>query len=179
MAKEAGGENEIYPEGEEARSGLMAPILAARRADYQRAERYLLYYDRERKSYLERKAEFLSARPVDENASRRGAVSHPTESAAIQSVRFDEASEEYQWLRAVDIVIRGLCDSKRFLIRLRRDALRANGGKHTGRKAWVAYVQVRYSEMVGRAVGERTIRHWNAELIWRIVDVHLRLMKNN
>ncbi len=154
---------------------LMSKILAERRADYRRAEWFMLHYDDEFKRYKEDKAEFMS-RPADENASRRGAVSHPTESAAIMSVQYDAACDEYQWLRAVDIVMRGLCDSKRIFINLRRAAMRVNGGKRgRGRQAWVVYVQTHYSEMVGRAVSDKTVKRWNSLVIRRIVDVHLRL----
>lgn len=149
-------------------------ILLARRADYRQAEHYLLHYEQEMRAYREAKEEALS-RPADENAGRHGAVSHPTEAKALQSVKYDEASEVYPWLRAVEIALRGLCDSKRFFVTLRRDAVRANNKKHPGRRAWVVYVQMRYGDAVGRHIGERTIKQWNSAILWRIVDVHLRL----
>lgn len=149
-------------------------ILAARRADYRQAEWYLLHYEQEWRAYHERKAEVLS-KPADENSGRRGTVSHPTETKALQSVRYDEQSDNYAWLKAVEIVLRGLCDSKRFFVKLRRDALLANNGRRVGRRAWVVYVQMRYGDAVGRHIGERTIKQWNSAILWRIVDVHLRL----
>ncbi|MBQ7516003.1 MAG: hypothetical protein IJS96_06940 [Schwartzia sp.] len=150
-------------------------ILLARRADYRQAEHYLLHYEQEMRAYREAKEEALS-RPAGENIGRHGTVPHPTESAALQSVRFDETSDVYHWLRAVEITLRGLCDSKRFFVTLRRDAARANSGQTgRGRRGWVAFVQMRYGDSVGRYIGERTIKRWNAAILWRIVDIHLRL----
>lgn len=149
-------------------------IAAERRRDYKQAEYFLLHYDAEAAAYNERKAEYL-ARPKDENAARRGTVGKPTESLALQSVTFDEKSEVFQWLKAVEYAIRGLCDSKRILIRLRRDAMKQPRG--VGRPSWVVWVTMKYGGLVGRQVAEVTVRRWIQDIIWRIVDIHLRLEK--
>ena len=152
----------------------LAQIAADRRRDYKSAEWYLLHYEQEAFAFSERKAEYMT-RPKDDNAGRHGAVGKPTESRALQSVAFDEKSAALSWLRAVDIAVRGLCDSKRLLIRLRRDAMKQPRG--VGRPSWVVWVTMKYAELVGRPVAEVTVRRWVQEIVWRIVDIHLRLKK--
>ena len=154
----------------------LAQIAADRRRDYKQAEWYLLHYEQEAATYCDNKAEALS-RPADENGGRRGSVGKPTESRALASVAYDEQSDSYLWLRATDIAIRGLCDSKRILIRLRRDAMKQPRG--VGRPSWVVWVTMQYVNLVGHAVAEVTIKRWVQDIIWRIVDIHLRLEKNN
>lgn len=154
----------------------MDELQAERRRDYRTAEWYLLRFDDERKKYEAEKAEWMS-RPADDNARRHGSIGSPTEHEAILSMQFDASSAAAGWLKAVDIVIRGLCDDKRLLVTLRRGALEANGGRSPGRRAWVIYVQVRFERAVGRSISERTVRRWNADVIWRVVDAHLRLQQ--
>lgn len=152
----------------------LGQIAADRRRDYKSAEWYLLHYEQEAQAFNDRKAEYMT-RPSDENAGRHGTVGKPTESRALQSVAFDEKSAALSWLRAVDIAIRGLCDSKKILIHLRREAMKQPRG--VGRPSWVVWVTMQYGELVGRTVAEVTIKRWVQDIIWRIVDIHLRLEK--
>ena len=152
----------------------LAQIAADRRRDYKTAEWYLLHYEQEAVTYCDHKAEFLTI-PADENGGRRGGVGKPTEARALASVTYDEQSDVFSWLRATDIAIRGLCDSKRILIRLRRDAMKQPRG--VGRPSWVVWVTMRYGEWVGRHVAEVTVKRWVQEIVWRIVDIHLRIAK--
>ena len=152
----------------------LAQIAADRRRDYKQAEWFLLHYETEAAAYNDRKAEYMT-RPNDENEGRHGAVGKPTENRALQSVAFDEKSAALSWLRAVDIAVRGLCDSKKILIHLRREAMKQPRG--VGRPSWVVWVTMKYGGLVGRQVAEVTVRRWIQDIIWRIVDIHLRLEK--
>ncbi len=156
----------------------MDEITAARRQDYHIAETFLLRYEVERRKYNEEKAQYMSPGAVDVNVGRRGSISRPTETTALQGVKFD-ADHEWtcHWLQAVEIVESNLTKGKRYLVQLRREAYRRaarRGGR--GRRGWVGYVQSRYISQSGRDVSEVTVRRWVSDIIWRVVDAHLRIV---
>lgn len=148
--------------------------------DRKKAIHYILHYGEERQAYINAKAAAM-AKPTDDNKGRSGAVSKPTESAAIASIQYDAQSNIYPWLKAVDALERGLSERKKLLLELRRDAEYSGRIFRRGRRAWVIYVQRRYIEMIEerygkqRYIGERTIRDWWYEMIDRVVDSHLRI----
>ena len=153
--------------------------------DREIAEMYLLRYPTMVKDYERNKCVLsgLSIRPVDENVGggRSNIPGHPAEAAAIRSVVYD-SNDMYRWLKAVEIVERGLGERRRMLIEARRIVERSGGKSYRGRPAWVTATTMRYQSMIAdrfiggaRQYNERTIREWWYEIVNRVVDIHLRL----
>jgi len=153
------------------------------RRDMKNAEYFLLNYDVEMQSYENAKSEskFLPCAHDEISGARRGTMAgHPTEANAIKNINFDEHYPAYTWLKAVEIVQRGLGERKRIFLNVRRRANARHKGR--GKQAWVAYVQQHYisalqeryfSEM--EYIGERTIHAWWSDMIRRVVEIHCRL----
>ena len=162
-------------------------IWGALKHDRELAEMYLLRYPTMVKDYERNKCVLsgLSIRPVDENVGggRSNIPGHPAEAAAIRSVVYD-SNDMYRWLKAVEIVERGLGERRRMLIEARRTVDRSGGKSYQGRPAWITATTMRYQSMLAdRFIGgekqyrERTIRGWWYEIVNRVVDIHLRLSK--
>ena len=160
-------------------------IWGALKHDRELAEMYLLRYSTMMKDYERNKCVLsgLSIRPVDENVGggRSNIPGHPAEAAAIRSVDYD-CNDMYRWLKAVEIVERGLGERRRMLIDARRTVERSGGTSYQGRPAWITATTMRYQSMIAdRFIGsekqyrERTIRGWWYEIVNRVVDIHLRL----
>ena len=162
-------------------------IWGALKHDRELAEMYLLRYPTMMKDYERNKSILsgLSIRPTDENVGggRSNIPGHPAEAAAIQSVDYD-CNDMYRWLKAVEIVERGLGERRRMLIDARRTVERSGGKSYQGRPSWVIATMMRYQSMIAdrflgsaRQYNERTIRKWWYEIVNRVVDIHLRLSK--
>ena len=86
-------------------------IWGALKHDRELAEMYLLRYPTMLADYERNKRVLsgLSIRPADENVGggRSNIPGHPAEAAAIRSVDYD-CNDMYRWLKAVEIVERGL-----------------------------------------------------------------------
>ena len=160
-------------------------IWGALKHDRELAEKCLLRYPTMVKDYERNKCVLsgLSIRPTDENVGggRSNIPGHPAEAAAIRSVDYD-CNDMYRWLKAVEIVERGLGERKRMLIDARRTVERSSGKSYRGRPVWVTATTMRYQEMIAdrfiggaRQYNERTIREWWYEVVNRVVDIHLRL----
>ena len=160
-------------------------IWDALKRDRSDAEMYLIRYPTLIRDYEHNKRvlDGLTVRPADENVGggRSNIPGHPTEAAAIRSVDYD-CSDMYRWLKAVEIVEKGLGERKRMLIEARRTAERSSGKEYRGRPVWVTATTMRYQEMIAdrfiggaRQYNERTIREWWYEVVNRVVDIHLRL----
>lgn len=155
------------------------------RRDTRDAEYFLLNYDEELMSYERAKLEarFLPCDHDEASGVRRGSMAgHPTEAHAIKNIDFDENYPAYAWLKAVEIVQRGLGERKQIFLTVRREAHRKNKGK--GKRSWVAYVQHHYIEALSRRyfsemtyIGERTVKAWWSDMIRRVVEIHCRLKK--
>lgn len=154
-------------------------ILDGIQEDKKDAEYYLLNYEKELKSYLDAKDEFMNYKEQrDENTGGgRGGIGNPTAQAVMKGLQFDSTYSCYRWLKAVEIVQRGLGERKNMFIKVRREADRLHhSGK--GRKGWVAYVQRRYGEEIEKrfilpevCTSERTIKTWWQEIIDRTIFV--------
>ena len=162
-------------------------IWGALKHDRELAEMYLLRYPTIMKDYEHNKRVLsgLASRPIDENVGggRSNIPGHPAEAAAIQAVMYD-SNDMYRWLRAVEIVERGLGERRRMLIEARRTVERSGGKSYRGRPVWVTATTMRYQSMIAdRFIGgeqqyhERTIKAWWYEIVNRVVDIHLRLFK--
>ena len=160
-------------------------IWGALKHDRELAEKCLLRYPTLIRDYEHNRRVIggLSVRPVDENVGggRSNIPGHPTEAAAILSADYDD-NDTYRWLKAVEIVERGLGERKRMLIDARRTVERSSGKSYRGRPVWVTATTMRYQEMIAdrfiggaRQYNERTIREWWYEVVNRVVDIHLRL----
>lgn len=104
------------------------------------AVEYLLHYNKLSQKYLADKERFLSR--SRNFLGVRNAPADPTAALAMQSAVYDLASDEYYWLRAVEIVESGLSEHKKKLLMYRRQA----GGYRVhkrGRPGWTAYTQSR------------------------------------
>ena len=163
-------------------------IWGALKHDREIAEMYLLRYPTMVKDYERNKCVVLSGlsiRPADENVGggRSNIPGHPAEAAAIRSVDYD-CNDMYRWLKAVEIVERGLGERRRMLIEARRTVDRSGGKSYQGRPAWITATTMRYQSMIAdrfisgeKQYRERTIRGWWYEIVNRVVDIHLRLLK--
>ena len=160
-------------------------IWGALKHDRELAEMYLLRYPTMLADYEHNKCVLsgLSIRPADENVGggRSNIPGHPAEAAAIRSVDYD-SNDMYRWLKAVEIVERGLGERRRMLIEARRTVERSSGKSYRGRPAWITATTMRYQEMIAdRFIGgekqfqERTVKEWWHEIVNRVVDIHLRL----
>lgn len=145
--------------------------------DHQKAEHYLLWYDKEYKKYLAARKTFVT-RGLYGCAGR-----DPTGDAAERGIFFDRKSEAFSWLRAVDLMEQDLPDDKYLFLTLRREAeLQKSNGFSRGRHGWMFRVQQQLAEAMGKNhpgywPGERTLRSWWKEMIIRTADIQTRLQK--
>lgn len=155
-------------------------------SDKKLAEYYLLNYEAELQRYKEAKEEYMTYKPEqDDNVGggKSNVTGNPTEQAVLKGMQFDGQYEGYKWLKAVEIVQRGLGERKNIFIRVRREAERQNIytiGR--GRKGWVLFVQRRYAEEIERRfivpevyIPERTIRKWWNDIIIQSIFVQNKI----
>lgn len=151
-------------------------------ADRKTAEYYLLNYDSELQKYRDAKQEYLEFKENhDDNVGggKSNMTGAPTERIVLKRIAFDDTYEPYRWLKAVEIVQRGLGERKNIFIRVRREAERNNlYAIGRGRKGWVVFVQRRYAEEIERRfivpevwIGERTLQNWWQNIINQTVFV--------
>ena len=148
-------------------------------SDKKDAEYYLLNYEKELKTYSDAKEEFMNYKQQrDENiGGGRAGVGNPTEQIAMKGIQFDSTYPNFRWLKAVEIVQRGLGERKNMFIKVRREAEQLHHiGK--GRRGWTVYAQRRYSEEIEKRfivpeawIHEKTLRMWWQEIIDRTVFV--------
>lgn len=151
-------------------------------ADRKRAEYYLLNYDSELQKYRDAKQEYLEfTENHDDNVGggKSNMTGAPTERTVLKSIAFDDTYEPYRWLKAVEIVQRGLGERKNIFIRVRREAERNN--LYTidrGRKGWVTFVQRRYSEEMGKRfilpevwISEATVKNWWRDIVNNVSSI--------
>lgn len=151
-------------------------------SDKKLAEYYLLNYEVELQRYKEAKEEYMTYKPEqDDNVGggKGNMTGNPTEQAVLRGMQFDSQYEGYKWLKAVEIVQRGLGERKNIFIRVRREAERQNIytiGR--GRKGWVLFVQRRYAEEMEKRfiipevwVAENTIKSWWKDIVNQTVFV--------
>lgn len=145
----------------------------------QAAKHYILNYDSELRTYLDKKREALSRKP-DVGAGRSGWVSNPTEALAMKALRFDQQYPAFKWLKAVEVLHKDLGERKRIFLQVRIDsARRRQTGR--GRRSWVGYVQVKYAEALSArffddtVYAEKTIKELWRSIIERAVDIYLKI----
>ena len=139
---------------------------------------YILHYAEYLKAYRENKAEYM-AKKKRNGAASASKPGKPTESEAVASAMYDESHEEYYWLKAVEIVRRGLSERKRLFVDIRVDAEKAKGHVFpSGRKTWVPYVQKKYSEILEKRFSETgkwlsydVMNKWWQEIVSRVVMI--------
>lgn len=155
-------------------------------SDKKLAEYYLLNYESELKKYKEAKEEYMTYKPEqDDNVGggKGNMTGNPTEQVALRAMQFDSRYEGYKWLKAVEIVQRGLGERKNIFIRVRREAERQNIytiGR--GRKGWVLFVQRRYAEEMKKRfivpevyINKNTLVTWWKDIISNVNDVKNKL----
>lgn len=155
-------------------------------SDKKLAEYYLLNYEVELQRYREAKEEYMTYKPEqDDNVGggKGNMTGNPTEQAALRGMQFDSRYEGYKWLKAVEIVQRGLGERKNIFIRVRREAERQNIytiGR--GRKGWVLFVQRRYAEEMEKRfivpevyINKNTLVTWWKDIISNVNDVKNKL----
>lgn len=143
------------------------------------AKHYILNFDSEMQTYLDKKREYMSKR-ADANVGIRGGLSKPTEAQALKSIKFDQQYPAFKWLKTVEILHRGLGERKNMFLEIRIEAAKChNAGR--GRKGWVGYVQVRYAEALAArffddtVYAEKTIKELWRSIVDRAVDIFLRI----
>ena len=154
------------------------------------AERFILNFEAEQKKYDMAKRDFFESqkRNVEKVGGKGNMPGNPTQAAAIKSAQYDEDNPSYLWLKAVEIALRTFGERKRIFISVRQEATKNgyyNEGR-PGRRAWIVYTQRRYSEEISKRflndngwMSDRTMRTWWAQVIDRIVEVHLRISIKN
>lgn len=121
------------------------------------AERFLLFYDAERKRFEDELAEFLTQKKPEVGSSNRGNISDPTGTLAVKRAEFERKSESFGWLEAVRSVEESVTDTERFIIRCRRRFLK-NRTRKQGRPPWAEFVVGRFLTERGKLVGVSTVR---------------------
>ena len=160
-------------------------IVKGMEQDRKTAEKFVLNYDNERKTYDDRKQEWLNANNAPAGGKVGGKTNlpgSPTENAAIKVAQYDMEHPEYLWLRAVEIALKTFGERKRIFITVRREADRKAQSYH-GKKSWVVFAQRRYSEEIAKRyifddggwVSERTIIKWWQQVLERVVEIYLRI----
>lgn len=152
-------------------------IMEQMKEDRKTAELYLIKYTELKMKYEKAKAEALS----EERKQKKGEGKNPTQRKAVDSVAYDEASVEYEWLKAAEITQRSLGERKNIFIQVRREAERSNKNC-PGRHGWVLYVQRRYEQEIENRflsasgwMSYATIRNWWKDMVDRAVEIHLRI----
>lgn len=160
-------------------------IVKGMEQDRKTAERFVLNYDNERKEYEDKKQEWLNANNAlagEKVGGKTNLPGSPTENAAIKVAQYDMEHPRYLWLRAVEIALKTFGERKRIFIVVRCEA-EAKAQIYHGKKSWVVYTQRRFAEELakryindgGNWVSERTIKKWWAQILQRVVEIHLRL----
>jgi hypothetical protein len=159
-------------------------IIDSMKNDRMIAEEYLLAYEDKKQEYEDRRAEYLNRNiPFDNNmgGGKGNLPGHPVEIAAIRAVQYNMNHDEYLWLKAADITLKTYGERKRIFISCRQEADR-HARRWRGRKSWIIYTQRRYNEEIEKRfinargwVSERTIHTWWAQIVDRVVQIHLRL----
>ena len=148
------------------------------------AKYYLLKYEQEYSTYINKKQEYLTYKEeVDENVGggKSNITGNPTERVAMKSIEFDNSYEPYKWLKAVEIVQRSLGERKNIFIKVRREADKvAHISK--GRKGWIVFVQRRYAEEMEKRfiqpvayMSERTLQSWWYDIINQVIFVQNKI----
>ena len=160
-------------------------ILDSMERDRREAEYYLLHYEAELKDYTASRSQLFDNPPApDENRGIKGNLpGRPTETKALALVSHDETCPRWKWLKAVEIVQRGLGERKNIFISIRRRAeTESRRSPVKGRPAWVVYTQQHYAQAIESRflqgcgyVSEKTVRLWWQEIVSRVVEVYLRL----
>lgn len=158
-------------------AGNADDIQVAIREDRKIAEQYLLRYRAFLQRYRETKEEYLAAAPVV-NGPRGSSPSDPTATLAARSAQYDLDSDEYYWLKAVEIVEQTLsADDKTFLLYRRKAHNRCRTG-HGGRPAWITYTQACLCrEATNKWRNERAIRRQWQRIITQTLLVRNKLQK--
>ena len=155
--------------------------------DKKLAEFYLLNYETELKKYELAKEEFINYQEnTDENigGGRSSITSNPTEKAVLLTEQFNKRYEGYRWLKAVEIVQRGLGERKNIFIKARRDAEKNSMySTSKGRKGWVIFVQHRYADLMekrfiipGALASENTIKGWWKDIVNQTIFVSNKIL---
>lgn len=162
-------------------------LMASTKADAFKAEQYLLHYETVLRQYQDDRLAFMTCKGPD-NPGRGNLPGNPTQSQALRGMDFDENYPGYLWIKAVEIVLRGLDEEKNKFVKLRREAEECKSIIHKtgGRPSWVPYLQCKYAAwMSERYIGreyvpsERTIKAWWRNIIDRVVLVKLKLSEKN
>ena len=154
--------------------------------DKRLAEYYLLNYETELKKYELAKEEFINYQEnKDKNigGGRSSITSNPTEKAVLLTEQFNKSYEGYRWLKAVEIVQRGLGERKNIFIKARRDAEKNSMySTNKGRKGWVIFVQHRYADLMEKRfiipevfVSERCLRGWWRDIVFNTANIANKL----
>lgn len=146
------------------------------------AEIFLLDYEERLKKYSKDKEEFLSQSKGHGSGGRGNLPGDPTASAAMASAAYDEKQEDYYWLKAVEIVQRGLGEKKNMFLKIRRKLYREFPS--TRSRGWVTPTQSRFSDAIERRffdnakwVSESTVKRYWKGLVQSVVDIRMRLVK--
>ena len=150
------------------------------------AERFILNFEAEQKKYEVAKRDYFESQRhnVEKVGGKGNMPGNPTQAAAIRSAQYDEDNPSYLWLKAVEIALRTFGERKRIFISVRQEAAQRGdyNENRPGRRAWIVYTQRRYSEEISKRflndngwMSDRTMRTWWAQVIDRIVEVHLRI----
>lgn len=151
--------------------------------DRRKAENFILNFESEKKQYEATKTEYLAnQKKENEGAGRKSLPSSPTEAEAVISAQYDADSENYSWLKAVELALKTFGERKYIFLEVRREAEKhCHGGR--GRKGWVIYTQQHYSDKIQQRfindtgwLGERTVKSWWQQIISCVVEFHLRLL---
>lgn len=161
-------------------------LMRATKGDTDIAESYLLDYEKELRAYQNYRLTYMT-KSNGVSVGRGNLPGHPTESAAIRGVEFDNNYPGYLWLKAIEIVLRNLGEQKYHFVILRREAEACKSIIHKtgGRPSWVPYLQCKYSAWLAeRYIGkeyvpsEKTIRLWWKGIVDKVVLVKLKLEEN-
>lgn len=162
-------------------------LMASTKADAFKAEQYLLNYETALRQYQDDRLAFMTCKGPD-SPGKSNLPGNPTQSQALRGIDFDGTYPGYLWIKAVEIVLRGLDEEKNQFVRLRREAEECKSIIHKtgGRPSWVPYLQCKYAAwMSERYIGreyvpsERTIKAWWRNIIDRVVLVKLKLSEKN
>ena len=143
------------------------------------AKHYILNFDSEMQTYLDKKREYMSKR-ADANVGIRGGLSKPTEAQALKSIKFDKRYPAFKWLKTVEILHRDLGERKKIFLNIRIEAAKCHQTGR-GRRGWVGYAQRRYTEALSArffddtVYAEKTIKEIWRGIVDKAVDIFLRI----
>jgi hypothetical protein len=155
-------------------------------SDTWKAEQFLLGYEKLLRQYQDDRLAYMTQNNGG-SVGRGNLPGNPTESAAIRGIEFDNNSSGYLWLKAIEIVLRGMTEQKRKFVELRREAEACKSISHgVGRPSWVPYLQCKYAAwMAERYIGrehvlnEKTIRIWWKEIVSKVLMIKMKLEEKN